>query len=194
MTRPANWHFEYLAPIYDYLPVGRDRGRVIDAFDVEEPVRVLDLGGGTGELLEYLIDQGVAEPATSCLVDFSQSMLEQAKPRLGGSVVRGDSHCLPLKEGTFEGVFMGDTLHHMNNPKTVLTEIHTVLGSDGRIVIEEFDPSTVLGTILEWTERAFGMGSRFMTPEVLTSWLEEAGYVDVEVHGSNFNYVVSATA
>lgn len=175
MTKPPNWHFDWLAPAYDWIALDRDLDAVVDGLGFDEPAALLDLGGGNGKLLEDLEERGVVDVASSLLVDYSLPMLKQAKNHTRANRVRGDAHDLPLRSALFDGVFMGDTLHHMEDPVAVLTEVNRLLRPGGRVVIEEFDPSTVFGKCLEWGENLMGMGSRFRTPETLREEVEKAG-------------------
>lgn len=175
MTRPPNWHFDWLAPVYDWMALERDLDAVVEGLDFDEPGAILDLGGGTGKLLEDLENRNRIDVDSSLLVDYSQPMLVQAGSRTRAGRVRGDAHELPLRSSLFDGVFMGDTLHHMEDPVAVLTEVNRVLRPGGRAVIEEFNPSTVFGKCLEWGETLAGMGSQFRTPETLEEEIGKAG-------------------
>lgn len=179
MSRPPNWYFDWLAPTYDWLALDRDLEAVVEGLDFDGPGALLDLGGGTGKLLEDLESEGTIDPGRSLLVDYSQPMLQQAKSRTRAPGIRGDAHELPLQSSLFDGAFMGDTLHHMADPVAVLTEVNRVLRPGGRVVVEEFNPSTVFGKVLEWGETLAGMGSRFRTPETLKEEIDKAG-LDVE--------------
>lgn len=175
MTRPPNWYFDWLAPTYDWLALDRDLDAVVEGLNFDGPGALLDLGGGTGKLLEDLENEGIIDYESSMIVDYSYPMLQQAKTRTRAPGVRADAHQLPLRSSLFDGVFMGDTLHHMEDPVAVLTEVTRVLRPGGRAVIEEFNPSTVFGKALEWGETLAGMGSRFRTPEALKEEIDKAG-------------------
>jgi ubiquinone/menaquinone biosynthesis C-methylase UbiE len=192
MAKPPNWYFDWLAPTYDWLALDRDLDAVVEGLDFDGPGALLDLGGGTGKLLEDLENKRRIDPGRSLLVDYSQPMLQQAKSRTRASGVRGDAHELPLRSSLFDGVFMGDTLHHMEDPVAVLTEVNRVLRPGGRAVIEEFNPATILGKCLEWGETLAGMGSRFRPPETLKEEVEKAGLDFVNIIDQGYVYFLVA--
>ncbi len=72
---PPNWHFDYLAPIYDYVSPDRDFETILEGLDLEEDDRLLDLAGGTGAFLDELIERGVVRPENAHLLDLSEPML-----------------------------------------------------------------------------------------------------------------------
>ena len=99
--------------------------------------RLLDIGTGTGRLLEVLaprISLGLG-------VDASRAMLALARARLAGA---GFSHCsvrladmyrLPLPDAGFDAVVMQMVLHYAEDPTAALAEAARVLRPDGRLVV-----------------------------------------------------------
>ncbi len=72
---------------------------------------ILDAACGTGYLTRYL-------PGRVAGLDYSHSMLLQARARLGGRVnlVRGDALRLPFRPGSFECIFAGHFYGHLTAP------------------------------------------------------------------------------
>ena len=58
----------------------------------------------------------------------------------------GDAHRLPFKTNTFDLVVCTEVLEHVDDPKTVLLEIHRVLRKNSRAVIE-LDSGSLLFSI-----------------------------------------------
>lgn len=189
---PPNWHFDYLAPVYDYLFVNREYKPILDGLDLRPGDRVLDLAGGTGQVLADLIKRGHLSKERSWLLDRSKNMVKQAVDKPLSNLVVGDTVRLPFNEGVFDAVFVGDALHHMGKLEEVLMEIRRILVPKGRFVIEEYDPSTITGKLLYGFERLSGMGSNFLTPDTLSTLLKQAGFLEIKIHQNGFIYYLKA--
>ncbi|MGA7986602.1 MAG: class I SAM-dependent methyltransferase [Burkholderiales bacterium] len=116
--------------------VGRDAARAVYArqyLRLEPGQRVLDIGCGTGDILEFL------PPVRYVGYDVSQSYIERARRRFGD---RGEFHCravdddLPLPEGGYELVIAHGLLHHLDDDaaRTLFRVAHRALTSGGRLV------------------------------------------------------------
>ncbi len=100
--------------------------------------RLLDVGTGTGRLLEL-----VAERAEHALgVDASRAMLALARARLaerglaGGCAVRqADMYRLPFADGGFDAVAMQMVLHYAEDPAAALAEASRVLRPGGLLLV-----------------------------------------------------------
>jgi len=99
------------------------------------PVRALDLGCGTGIVLDRLADRYGGAVG----LDVSEEMLAGYRPREGRTVhlARGDMARLPFANGSFDLVLCRSALHHMDDEVAVLREIGRVLAPDGRLVLGE---------------------------------------------------------
>ncbi|WP_431270876.1 ArsR/SmtB family transcription factor [Dankookia sp. P2] len=104
----------------------------------EKPGRVLDIGTGTGRLLELLA--GRAEAALG--VDASRDMLALARARLterglGGhcAVRQADMYRLPLPDAGFDVVALQMVLHYAEDPAAALAEAARVLRPDGLLLV-----------------------------------------------------------
>ncbi len=119
------------------LPAAAVEQALLDLFPKGGVGRVLDIGTGTGRLLELLaprITLGLG-------VDASRAMLALARARLAGA---GFSHCavrladmyrLPLPDASFDAVVMQMVLHYAEDPAAALAEAARVLRLDGRLVL-----------------------------------------------------------
>jgi SAM-dependent methyltransferase len=90
--------------------------------------RVLDVGCGTGELLEHLQDQG-ARPSG---VDPAARMVELARARaVGADVRRGDVEHLPFDDAVFDAVLAVNAVQFAGDLDDALSEIARVLVPGG---------------------------------------------------------------
>jgi ubiquinone/menaquinone biosynthesis C-methylase UbiE len=101
--------------------------------------RVLDVGCGTGRLLEYLTS---AYGVRGSGVDATSEMLAVARERLPPEVRLEEARAevLPFDDGAFERVTMTLVVHLLERPRAFL-EARRVLVPGGRIVVATFDPA-----------------------------------------------------
>lgn len=116
--------------------VGRGSARAVYAREhlrAQPGERVLDLGCGTGDILEYL-------PAVAYVgYDISLRYIELARTRFSG---RGEFHCravddsLPIAAGSFDLVIAHGVLHHLDDAgaRSLLRVGHRALRVGGRLV------------------------------------------------------------
>jgi ArsR family transcriptional regulator len=104
--------------------------------------RLLDIGSGTGRLMEVLAPRC----AHALGVDASREMLALARARLAE---RGLSHCavrqadmyrLPLPDGGFDVVTLQMVLHYAEDPAAALAEAARVLNPGGILVVVDLAP------------------------------------------------------
>jgi len=104
--------------------------------------RLLDIGTGTGRLLELLAPR----IAAGLGVDASRAMLALARARLARA---GLAHCavrladmyrLPLADGAFDAVVLQMVLHHAETPADALMEATRVLRPGGRLIVIDLAP------------------------------------------------------
>ncbi len=104
--------------------------------------RLLDIGTGTGRLLELLAPR----IAAGLGVDASRAMLALARARLARA---GLSHCtvrladmyrLPLADASFDAVVMQMVLHHAETPAAALAEVARVLRPGGLLIVVDLAP------------------------------------------------------
>lgn len=102
----------------------------------------LDLGTGTGRLLEVFSNQfrrGVG-------VDLSPQMLSIARANLNKAGIRnaqvrqGDIYSLPVAPGSFDVVAMYQVLHYLDDPARAVAEAARTLRPGGRLLVVDFAP------------------------------------------------------
>ena len=92
--------------------------------------RVLDVGCGTGELLEHLQEQG-ARPSG---VDPAARMVELARARAVGADVRpGDFERLPFDDGAFDALLAVNAIQFAEDQTRALAEAGRVLAPGGAV-------------------------------------------------------------
>src|SRR3989338_4565517 len=92
-------------------------------------VRVLDVGGGNGQFLEWLgVDNGT-------VLDISKSGLKEARQR-GFKTVQADvQEKYPVPENSFDAVICFETIEHIEKPVGMLRQIKRCLKPGGVLVL-----------------------------------------------------------
>jgi SAM-dependent methyltransferase len=95
-----------------------------------QPRRVLEVGGGQGELAERMQRELGAEVS---FVDISPRMVELARAR-GVDAQEGDAQQLPFADGAFDTVVAAWMLYHVPDLDAGLAEIARVLTDGGALI------------------------------------------------------------
>jgi len=134
--------------------------------------RLLDVGTGTGRLLEVLaprIRSGLG-------VDASRAMLALARVRLASatyahcSVRLADMYALPLADGGFDTVLLQMVLHYAEDAEAVIAEAVRVLAPSGRLVVVDLAPHAHFALLSQMGHRTAGF-----TDERMRRLFEQAG-------------------
>lgn len=184
--------FKVVAPVYDTAMkiTGHNKTlkELVEHIELESGQRLLDLGGGTGQLLDELPWDKELEVI---IVDPSQAMLSKARkrvvdlengagtgsnPGLKADLVEATGDALPLEDNSIDHVTIADALHHFNNIEETFAEIRRVLKPGGRLHIMEFDPGTFFTKFIAAAEGLAGEPANFYKPEVLGAMVEEADF------------------
>ncbi len=147
-------------------------GAIVEALG-DKPVRsLLDLGTGTGRMLELFgprIERGLG-------VDLSPDMLSLARARLDRaglkhcSVRQGDIYNLSLPRESFDLVLVHQVLHFLEDGARAIREAARVLTPSGRLMVIDFAPHD-----LEFLREEHAHHRLGFSPETVSQWLEAAG-------------------
>jgi ubiquinone/menaquinone biosynthesis C-methylase UbiE len=139
MSREVKEYFEQVSSQWDALRQGfygeEVRDAVLAAARILPVHTVLDVGAGTGFLTE-----GAARKAGHVIaLDFSESMLSKAKPKLGGNVEFkvGDAEHIPFPDASVDCVIGNMVLYHCPHPELAVREMRRVLVPGGRLVLSD---------------------------------------------------------
>jgi ubiquinone/menaquinone biosynthesis C-methylase UbiE len=172
--------FDRWAGSYERDPFSRSIARlqrdVLEALELREGDRLLDVGCGTGAAVRAAAE--VAERAVG--VDLSPKMLAEARDRAAGlsnvEFVEGDSENLPFGDGEFTAVLCTTSLHHYPHPDAAAREIARVLAPSGRAIIGDGTSDSVVMKVADFVCRKVEKGHvRFHRAEELRAMLAEAG-------------------
>lgn len=166
---------------------------IVEALGERKFESVLDLGTGTGQMLQLLGPR--ARRAVG--LDVSPAMLAVARANLDGAGLRhvqlrqGDLYALPADLARFELVILHQVLHFMDDPARAVREAARVLKPGGRIVIVDFAPHQEESLRSEHAHRRLGFSGH-----EIESMLDESGLLlrearDIRAEGTGASLTVS---
>ena len=154
------------------LPADAIAAALTNALPAGRIGRLLDIGCGTGHLLER-----VAPRVDSALgVDASRDMLALARTRLAErhlsqcAVRQADMYRLPLADAAFDVVTLQMVLHYAEDPAAALAEAARVLRPGGRLIVVDLAPHARADLLQRHAHRWPGFDDA-----ALAGWLGGAG-------------------
>jgi ubiquinone/menaquinone biosynthesis C-methylase UbiE len=191
---PAGLHC--LTPLYDLLTSvtgfgKRHKRRVLHSVNLTGRETLLDVGCGTGVLLEVAKTDYPGIKAIG--IDPDQRALQIARRRLDRAGLEADLYqafgqSLPLPDASVDLCFSTLAFHHMSNEvkQKAFSEIYRVLKEDGRLILSDFYASKL--------RSRFRPKSTILSREMLASYLEQAGFRNVQVLWRKFPFVQTIVA
>lgn len=141
---------------------------------------VLEVGAGSGRFLERVAGH---TRATAVALDYSRVAVEQLVPRVPRAVV-GRSPELPFPGERFDAVLSGGLLEHFPDPLPILVDMRRVLRRAGLFYADIVPDKRSLYRIHEYLGEHHFHDDIPETNYSMAQWgayMEEAGYVDVQV-------------
>ncbi|HOF01680.1 MAG TPA: class I SAM-dependent methyltransferase [Spirochaetota bacterium] len=146
---------------------------------------VLDVGGGTGRLAEFLSP----ESKEYYILDESEGMLSRVKKASNVFPVFGDARNLEFEDLSFDIAIMSDTIHHIKNHEKLFEEIARVLKPNGRLLILDFEKYSFKTRILRACEFFLFGKTYFMTSDEARS-LTEKYFKIVDFIKKGYYYII----
>jgi ubiquinone/menaquinone biosynthesis C-methylase UbiE len=137
-TKPQN-SFNKRASIYDTSNFSKYPREcypyIMEAIQGIKFKKVLDLGCGTGAILEQI--SHAYNTVELFGLDLSENMITQATYRLDSKakLSTGDAENLPYEDDSFDLICCVESFHYYPNPAKALSEIKRVLKSDGTFLL-----------------------------------------------------------
>ncbi|MBN9620010.1 MAG: class I SAM-dependent methyltransferase [Actinobacteria bacterium] len=153
--RRARWHSQVV-----------ERSADVALAALPSPLRVLDVGCGTGALLSEMVVR-VPYAQTFVGVDPAPRMLGVARQRVDPRVrlVRGVAEDLPFPDASFDLVLSSTSFDHWRDQAAGVAELARVVSDNGRVVLVDLAAA--------WLPR----GGRARTPRAIRRLLTDAGLV-----------------
>ncbi len=133
---------------------------------------MLDLGTGTGRLLEIFAPQFVRGVG----VDMSRDMLAIARANFDKAnltnvqVRQGDIYAPPVERESFDLITIHQVLHYLDDPARAIAEAARLLRPGGRLAIVDFAPHGLEFLRDKHAHVRFGFSD-----QQITGWLKDAG-------------------
>lgn len=176
-ARAAAAYFEENAAQWDrlrrlHLPESDIEARMRALIGAEKVGLFIDLGAGTGRMLEVFADRYEAGVG----LDLSREMLAVARANLDragivhAKVRQGDLFSAPFENATADLVCLHQVLHYLAEPGEAVREAARILKPGGRLLIVDFAPHELEFLREEHAHRRLGFSD-----EEVKSWRREAG-------------------
>lgn len=133
---------------------------------------LLDLGTGTGRMLELLSDKyrrGIGVDASRDMLAIARTQLDDADVN-HASVRQGDIYNLPLDNDEFDLVTIHQVLHFLQDPAPAIAEAARMLAPGGRLLIIDFAPHAHEELRSEHAHARLGFSH-----ESVAEWMVQAG-------------------
>ena len=175
--RQAERFFDERAAVWDSetdvaIESGAVEAELLRIFGGERTESLLDVGTGTGRILQVLAGQ----IGSGLGVDLSHDMLRVARANLDRREARncqvryGDMYQLPLTDGAVHAVTLHQVLHFADDPQAALAEAARVLAPGGRLVVVDLAQHD-----LEWLRTEKGHRRLGFAPGEVAGWFVELG-------------------
>lgn len=165
------------------------RATITRNIGLEPGMAIADVGAGTGLFMD-LFAKAVGQAGRIYAIDISeklvQFMQERAKTK-GLAQVEArlcSERSIDLPPASVDVVFVCDTYHHFEYPRSTLASIHAALRPGGKLVVVDFE--RIPGVSREWV-----LGHVRAGKEVFSSEIEAAGFdlLDEPEVGLKENYM-----
>ena len=165
------------------------RDKVVAAVGIKPGNRIADIGAGTG-IYSRAFAAAVGAEGKVVAVDIAKGFLKHIEERATAenitniATVLCSEDSVDLPENSIDAVFVCDTYHHFEYPKSTLASIRKALKKGGTLVVIDFDR-------IPGKSREFILGHVRAGKDVFRSEIEAAGFKfveEVKIDGLKENY------
>ncbi|QTL03107.1 metalloregulator ArsR/SmtB family transcription factor [Aquabacter sp. L1I39] len=157
-----------------HVPEAQVEAAILEALGPEPIGDLLDLGTGTGRMLEIFsprIGRGLGIDLSPDMLGVARVNLEKAGIR-NCSVRQGDIYAPPASGTGFDAIIVHQVLHFLDEPARALREAARLLKPGGRLLVVDFAPHD-----LEFLREAHAHRRLGFPAEAVAGWMAQAGLV-----------------
>lgn len=134
--------------------------------------RILDVGGGAGQLAHLLAE---ALGAYVTVLDPTPEMLSHVETDDRVAAVEGVAEDIPFADDTFDALVVTDAFHHFGNQRAAAREFARVVRHNGLVLVLDLDPSSAPMRLVAYGEKLLGEPGAFMTPKQMCAFMAKHG-------------------
>lgn len=134
--------------------------------------RVLDVGGGSGQLAALLAQ---ALTAHVTVLEPTAEILAYVDATERVSPVQGMAEDMPLPTDGFDAIVVTDAFHHFRDQTAAVAEFTRVVRDGGLVLVLDLDPRPFAMRLIALAERLVGEPATFMTPDEMCAFMAERG-------------------
>lgn len=134
--------------------------------------RVLDVGGGSGQLALLLAD---ALDAHVTVLDPTAGMLAHVPAEGRLTAVSGSAEDIPFADSSFDALVVTDVFHHLHDHAAAVTEFSRVVRANGLVLVLDPDPRVMSVRLIALAERLVGEPTTFLTPAAMERLMADHG-------------------
>ncbi len=200
-TSPIQKEYAHLAQKYDdkwRFYIEATLQKTLKKIELRSGDRLLDIGCGTGALLEKLKEK--YPEAILAGIDPTQEMIDIAGKRLLKKVHIEQSWAekLPFEDEAFDVIVSCNVFHYIREPRVALKEVMRILKPTGRVVITDWCNDYMTCQVLDLFLRAFNK-AHFKTykQSECHELLSLSGFDDIKIDHYKINWfwgMMTATA
>jgi demethylmenaquinone methyltransferase/2-methoxy-6-polyprenyl-1,4-benzoquinol methylase len=139
---------------------------------VEPGGRVLDVGGGAGQLAQLLSEELDAHVT---VLDPTPQMLSHVEQTARVDAVAGVAEDIPFPDDTFDALVVTDAFHHFRHQGAAVREFVRVVRNNGLVLVLDLDPTPRAMALVVFGERLVGEPAAFMSPAEMCAFMSKHG-------------------
>ena len=161
---------------------------VLSSFQNRDSTAVLDVGCGTGALLQ-LIDKH--NNITGYGIDAERNMVSVARKKLPHmKFVKARCEDMPFSAESFDAITVCMAFHHFSNRKGFAKEAARVLRKGGLLYIAELNLPELVRTPLNLLFKTLGVNGKFFSAQEISSFFSRYGFSLRSVDSDRYAQVV----
>ena len=145
----------------------------------DRPGKMLDVGCGSGWFIKRMRDKGWEVKG----VEPSSAAAELGRKEFGLDIFNGTLCDAQFGANSFDYIRLNHSFEHMNDPNTVLKEIHRILAPNGKLMIGVPNGSSLNARLFGqyWYHLALPVHTFIYSPQTLTRMLEKHGFSVIKI-------------